>query len=374
MLGDILFHAGYTSYSAPRFRDALLLDPAMERAHQHLIWAEQLLGERDGMLAAARAYMEQVGNDEAWGHLGRTQAARGELEEAKKTFERAAQLFPRSALPHADLAALAAWKFDVDGAVAAASPLVHSGRPAGDRLTAHLVLGGAYLQAGRVRDSLHAFEAAAADAREAADPDLEAAALAGEGLVRFLFLRDAEGARRIAREAVARGVPETMFAFLYPLLGDLDKYGAVLRQAGDPLADKSVAVFESRVKGEYAKAASGIDALSDKSPYRDYLYYVLADSWMQAHEDNKAIEKLLKAQATFPGATIPGPGYGGMFRARSDYQLGILYERTGQLKPATDSTEKFLKAWAKADADLPEVRDARARLSRLRASGGIQLR
>jgi tetratricopeptide (TPR) repeat protein len=165
-----------------------------------------------------------------------------------------------------------------------------------------------------------------------------------------------------------------MFAFLYPLLGDLDKYGAVLQKAGDPLAEKSVAAFESRVKGDYAKAASGIDSLSDKSPYRDFLYYLLADSWMKAHEDNKAIEKLLKAQATFPGATIPGPGYGGMFRARSNYQLGILYERTGQLKPATESTEKFLKAWSRADADLPELQDARARLARLRASGGIQLR
>ncbi len=49
-----------------------------------------------------------------------------------------------------------------------------------------------------------------------------------------------------------------------------------------------------------------------------------------------------------------------MFRARSDYQLGILYERTGQPKQALEATRRFLDAWAKADPDQPELKDARA--------------
>ena len=60
-----------------------------------------------------------------------------------------------------------------------------------------------------------------------------------------------------------------------------------------------------------------------------------------------------------------------MFRARSDYQLGVLYERTGQQKPALEATRRFLDAWAKADADLPELKDARARLMRLQ-TGAIE--
>jgi len=148
----------------------------------------------------------------------------------------------------------------------------------------------------------------------------------------------------------------------------------VLHTVGDPLAEKSVEVMQARASGEYAKAADGIESLSDKSPYRDFLFYVLADSWMQAKQDAKAIEKLQRAQATYPGVTSPGPGYGGLFRARSDYQLGVLYERTGQPRPALDATRKFLDAWAKADADLPELKDAKARLSRLQSGGGIELR
>src|SRR5207302_502105 len=196
---------------------------------QHLIWAEQLLGDRLATIAAARAYLEAVGNDESWGRLGRAQAAAGDLDSAKRTFDRAARLFPRSPLPAADRAALLAWRFD------------------------------------------------------------------------------AEGARRIAREAVARGVPETAFAFLYPLYGDLEKYGAALRQAGDPLAEKSVAAFSKRKKGDHASAASALESLANKSPYRDFLGYLVADSWTQAREHQRAIESLTKARATFPAVTAPGP-------------------------------------------------------------------
>jgi tetratricopeptide (TPR) repeat protein len=132
--------------------------------------------------------------------------------------------------------------------------------------------------------------------------------------------------------------------------------------------------MQSRASGDFAAAAQGIEELSDKSPYRDFLYYVLADSWQQAGQDRKAIEKLRRAQSIFPGVTAPGPGYGGFFRARGNYQLGILYERTGERRLALEATRQFLEAWSKADADLQEVKDARTRLARLQASGGIELR
>ena len=374
MLGDVIFHGGYAKYSVPRFRAALQLDPGMERAWQHLVWSEQLLGDNQTMLQAARDYVKNVNDDEAWGHLGRVFALLGRLDESRATFEKAAQLFPSSAMPRADLAALAAWRFDVDGAEKAIAPLLEAQRPPRDRWLGHFTLGGSLVQGGRIKDAIKAYESAGADAREAEDGELEAIALAGDGLTRFLYQHDADGARRIAHDAVARGVPETMFAFVYPLLGEIRDYGRVLHTVGDPLADKSVEVMTARANGDYAAAADGIESLSDKSPYRDYLYYVLADSWMQAKRDGKAIEKLQRAVATFPGVIAPGPGYGGLFRARSDYQLGILYERTGQRKPALEATRRFLDAWAKADVDQPEVKDAKARLLRLQSAGGIELR
>jgi hypothetical protein len=225
-----------------------------------------------------------------------------------------------------------------------------------------------------VRAALEVFDAAALAAREAGDPEGEAVALAGNGLLRALYLGDTEGARRIARDAAARGVPETMFAFVYPLLGDIEAYDRILRTVGDPLADKSVEVFQQRARGQFAAAAAGLDELTSQSPYREFLYYVMADCRMRAKQDGKAIESLRQAQSTFNGVTSTGPGYGGMFRARSDAQLAALYERTGQRRLAAEAVRRFLAAWAKADPGLSEVEEARARLARLEAKGDITLR
>ncbi|HET9753589.1 MAG TPA: tetratricopeptide repeat protein, partial [Myxococcales bacterium] len=220
---------------------------------------------------------------------------------------------------------------------------------------------------GRARAAAAAFELAAADAREAQDGEAEAVALAADALVRFLYLRDAEGARRIARGAVARGVPETMFAFVYPLLGDVDAYARTLQSVGDPLAADSVEVFRKRAAGDWAGAAAQLKKIEDKSPYRDFLTYVLADCWMNANQDRKAMDALQQAQAIFPAVGAPGPGYGGMFRARADHQLAGLFERTGRVTLALQATRRFLSAWAKADPDLPELKEARARLARLQS-------
>ena len=374
MVGDAMFHAGYFSWSIDHFHKALALDPAMERAHQHLLWAFQLLGKHDEMSAAAREYVAHVGNDDAYGNLGRTQVARGDLAGAKATFEKARELFPDSVLPAVDLGTLEAWGFDVDAAVARLTAAVASARAPAERSVARLALGGALVQGGRIREAMQAYAAAAEDSRAAHDSERESIALSHESFLRFLYLHDTDGARKVALDAAARGVPETMFAFVYPLMGDLERYGAVLRSAGDPLADASVAAFEARKRGDFAKAASGIESLADKSPYQDFLYYVLADTYQQAHDDGRAIDRLRRAQALAPGVTVPGLQAAGVFRARSDYELGLLYERTGQAALAAASTERFLKAWARADDGLPEVKDARERLARLRQSGTIPLR
>ncbi len=373
MVGDVIFHGGSFSFAIDHFRKALALDPGMERAWQHLIWADQLL-TRDELLADAREYVARVGSPEAHAQLGRALAARGQLQEAAATLEKARQLFPRSPVPPQSAGALDAWLFDIDGAVRELTPLAGSAQPSRERSSARVTLAGALTQGGRIREALQTYGEAAREARGEGEGELEATALASEALLRFLYLRDADGARKIVADAGARGVPETWFGFVYPLLGDLEKYASVLKSSGDPLAEQSVAVFQARVKGDYLKAAAGIESLAAKSPYQDFLYYVLSDTYGQGHDDARAIEKLKRAQAIFPSVTEPGPGFAGAFRARGDYELGRLYERTHQPALALEATRRFLRAWAKADADLPELKDARERAARLVSAGKIELR
>ena len=372
-LADLLFHGGYFPQSKPGFVAALLLDPMMERAHQHLIWANQLMNDKEGMLRAANAYVEKLpGDEEAFAHLARAQAAAGRLDDAKATLARATTLLPSSTILAAERGSLLAWQFDVDGAAAVLAPASLAGRTARDRYRAWNTLAGSLVQGGRVHDALQAYEQAATAAREDRDPEAEASTLSSAALTRFLYLRDAPGARRIAKEAVARGLPETNFAFVYPLMGDVEDYGRVLHGVGDPMADLSVEAFTSVKSGDARKAAADFENLITKSPFRDFLLYTVADSWMRAGDDPKAIEVFQRAQATFPPVASPGPGHGGLLRARSELQLAALYEHSGQRQAALEATQRFLTAWAKADPDLPDLRDAHARLARLQGNSPLR--
>jgi tetratricopeptide (TPR) repeat protein len=50
--------------------------------------------------------------------------------------------------------------------------------------------------------------------------------------------------------------------------------------------------------------------------------------------------------------------------ALAHYHLGQAYERQGERARARAAYERFLQVWQAADADLPEVLEAKARLSR----------
>jgi tetratricopeptide (TPR) repeat protein len=53
---------------------------------------------------------------------------------------------------------------------------------------------------------------------------------------------------------------------------------------------------------------------------------------------------------------------------RYHYQLAKLYEQKDQTKKAIEHYEKFLELWKNADADLPELIYAKARLAKLRGA------
>ena len=52
-----------------------------------------------------------------------------------------------------------------------------------------------------------------------------------------------------------------------------------------------------------------------------------------------------------------------VLKVRAFYTLGTLYLDLGDRARGREYLQKFLDYWGKADWDLPEVRDARARLA-----------
>ncbi|UCE73020.1 MAG: hypothetical protein JSV56_08245, partial [Methanomassiliicoccales archaeon] len=58
-------------------------------------------------------------------------------------------------------------------------------------------------------------------------------------------------------------------------------------------------------------------------------------------------------------------GFGDIY-VRSHYMRGKIHEAKGDIAKAIEYYEKFLDMWKDADEGLPELKDARARLAKLK--------
>jgi len=85
----------------------------------------------------------------------------------------------------------------------------------------------------------------------------------------------------------------------------------------------------------------------------------LARAYLALGEKNKAIDAL-EALLESGLERLNHP----VLYVRALYTLGVLYAERGDQAKSREYLERFLEHWGNADWDLPEVRDARARLSR----------
>jgi tetratricopeptide (TPR) repeat protein len=98
-------------------------------------------------------------------------------------------------------------------------------------------------------------------------------------------------------------------------------------------------------------------------PFRKDAWFIdtLAQAYLQAGDR-------IKARAQYERITILTTGrldYGDIY-ARSFYHLGWIDEELGDKARARGNYQKFLDLWKNADPGLPEVADARSRLTALR--------
>lgn len=127
--------------------------------------------------------------------------------------------------------------------------------------------------------------------------------------------------------------------------------GAIALQKGD----HAVAI-------EHLKQASG--RLPHEYSWQSDMHAFYIDMLAQAHERSGNLEDARREYEKITALTTGRFRFGDIY-ARSFYHLGRIYERHGNKVKATENYKKFLDLWKEADASLPEVPDARARLSAL---------
>jgi len=258
----------------------------MERAHQHLVWSYQLLARgtrcwrRPRITSAASTATKPGATSARPGRGGRAGPGAADVRAGGTTLS--AQ---RTAGGGPGRAGRMAIQGRRRGGAALAPARARVAAARARACASHP--GGALVQGGRARAAVAAFESAAAAAREARHPEAEAIALSAEALVRFLYLRDPDGARRIARDAAARAFPRPCSRSCIRCSARSTNTGESCARWETLLPTRRSRPFASAPAATSPARARGLGELAARSPYRDFLQYLIADSWMQAKEDGK---------------------------------------------------------------------------------------
>ena len=92
-----------------------------------------------------------------------------------------------------------------------------------------------------------------------------------------------------------------------------------------------------------------------------FLKEVLARAYICAGEVEKAIEEYERLTTTDPTKKKERR----LIHPKYHYRLALLYEQRGMKERAVAEYTKFIDLWKNADKNLPEPKDARARLTKL---------
>ena len=110
----------------------------------------------------------------------------------------------------------------------------------------------------------------------------------------------------------------------------------------------------------FQKAKSLLAFQSERNSLHAFFFEPLAIAYEQAGDLDKARAENEEITGLTSGRLMFGDIY-----AKAYYRLGRIAEKQGQTAAAAAHYRKFLDLWKDADPGLPEVADAKARLSKL---------
>jgi tetratricopeptide (TPR) repeat protein len=365
-IGDLAFHGGKFEPAVAYLRKVLELDAAHERALQHLVWAYQLMGRPRDMVETARSYVQHVGNTAAHAHLSRALAAAGDLRAAREAAEQSARLFPQSALPVGELATLDTFEGHFESAQARLQPLLAADRAINERMIGLQALAEMQTWAGQLRAADATLDELNTAARAQSDLDLAVQARAMQGFNAVQLRRDLSLARTYVERSQAEGLPDPLLGYVYPYLGDFERYSAMLRSLGDPFVEYELRAFTLRKRGDHAQSIADFDYLARSTPYTDVLLFETGEAQLLSLKLDPAKATFEKMLVSWPAVTSFGLGLTVAVRPRGVHELAVALEQLNQPKLALQNYEKLLKLWSKADLDLPDLLHARERVAALR--------
>jgi len=375
-LGDAEFHSANYDSAAVHLQAALVIDPQMERALQHLTWTLMRLNRYDDALGMARRWVATTGSAEALENQATVQVLLGDAPGALATLARAKERDPADPKIAMRLAVVRFAMGEPDHALRLLeeAELGATREPLALVEVASMRAGVVYPYLGRYHDAVRILDEGLGPALRAyQDSSIVIRVLAGKA--RLLY--HGFGDEKTARDAMAtfehlspryrtREYWETFISF-----GVMRGDTTLVRQLSNAHRDVIPAhsrefyrVLALAMAGDCASALGArarLDAEALRIPdSADLIAILIGHCLVESGQGAGAVDQLRPVLDRPLLSVSLAPMY-----APAWYDLGRAYEATGRTASALECYDRVLSMWKHADADLPlkhDVRSARDRL------------
>lgn len=377
-IGTLYYQQKQFDSSIVYLNRAIDIDPFYKAGYNLLAYAYNQVGDLENALWAINRYIELVPDEpNPYDSRGDLYAANGKPREAIASYLAALERKPDFLASVEKLGNIYFILHEYDDAEAQFHKLLAGGSPV-QKEFARLMLASEYAARGKLRASVRALDSCITlgGTRETAQ--------APAYLIRIkAFIELAIGDMDAALADIMISMNRRRELFPDDPAYNRMYYAQFLAAAGDISAADSVvdALRLDLEKNEQLlfpyQYAAGAVALEKKDPNaaigfleplvdavpNDPAQYLLGRAYLEAGMLSKAVDKFEEQLVSFHDSWricfVP-------WSIKSHYYLGLAYERSQWTDKAAERFETFLHLWRDADPGIPEIEDARERLTRLR--------
>jgi tetratricopeptide (TPR) repeat protein/predicted Ser/Thr protein kinase len=383
MIGEIYYQNLRRYEEAARyFSKAIEIDPLFAPAYNSLAYAYNDLGDFDKSIWAINKYIS-LAPDEANPYDSRADlyAYNSKLELAIESYKKALEIKPDFYMSLYKLGDMYLFKKDYARAESCFSTLSSSSEKLW-RSTGRLYLVLIPLYQGKFEDALKVLDdGIAGDRIEQVEGEMNAykhfikAYIYEEQKKMALALKEAE----IGMELIKKAKPNDPvygrdgYAYFLVKSGRIAEAEELTRALKKDLEGKDPTLMNSywvtlsdieKAKGDTSMALSYLERVYKDSPTPSfYLRFCLAEIYLKKGRLDEAVSELEKALSRYDDNRVWET-----VAVKAYYLLGLAYEKSGWNKKAAEKYEEFLDIWKNADPGIPEVADAKERLSKLKVN------
>jgi tetratricopeptide (TPR) repeat protein/predicted Ser/Thr protein kinase len=383
MIGEIYYQNLRRYEEAARyFSKAIEIDPLFAPAYNSLAYAYNDLGDFDKSIWAINKYIS-LAPDEANPYDSRADlyAYNSKLEQAIESYKKALEIKPDFYMSLYKLGDMYLFKKDYARAESCFSTLSSSSEKLW-RSTGRLYLVLIPLYQGKFEDALKVLDdGIAGDRIEQVEGEMNAykhfikAYIYEEQKKMALALKEAE----IGMELIKKAKPNDPvygrdgYAYFLVKSGRIAEAEELTRALKKDLEGKDPTLMNSywvtlsdieKAKGDTSMALSYLERVYKDSPTPSfYLRFCLAEIYLKKGRLDEAVSELEKALSRYDDNRVWET-----VAVKAYYLLGLAYEKSGWNKKAAEKYEEFLDIWKNADPGIPEVADAKERLSKLKVN------